>query len=224
MHASYTEQRLSVGASLASAICSVGVLVGSWSGPIAAQTIRDVGDYTVTRWTSANGLPSNVLTSLARTPDGFLWVGTMAGLARFDGVRFEVFDLTSTPEIGSARVRALAVDGEGALWIGTQSGSIATFRNGEFRRVLVGTIGATVFTPEFEALDTVTSFSWAAGGGIKYFFSKHIGIRAEYRLLSSSTNFVGRGGWCDWWGFCYTFLTSQRLYQSQFAFAAIFGF
>ena len=40
-----------------------------------------------------------------------------------------------------------------------------------------GTLGATTFTPEFEELDTVTGFSWAAGAGIKYFFGRHFGIR-----------------------------------------------
>lgn len=67
-------------------------------------------------------------------------------------------------------------------------------------------------------------FSMSGGGGIKYMFSKNIGFRGEYRLFSTSTNFVGRGGWCDWWGFCYTFLTNQYLYQSQFAASLIIGF
>jgi hypothetical protein len=54
--------------------------------------------------------------------------------------------------------------------------------------------------------------------------SRNIGFRGEYRLFSTSTNFTGRGGWCDWWGFCYTFLTNQYLYQSQFSAALTIGF
>ncbi len=88
---------------------------------------------------------------------------------------------------------------------------------------IVGTIGAASMRSEL--VDTSnTNLSFSLGGGVKFFFSDHVGIRGEYRLFSTGTNFVGAGGWCDWWGFCYTFLTSKYLYQSQLTFALIFGF
>ena len=43
------------------------------------------------------------MTSIAQTPDGYLWVGTYNGLARFDGARFETFDPVNKPELGQAR-------------------------------------------------------------------------------------------------------------------------
>ena len=86
---------------------------------------------------------------------------------------------------------------------------------------IVGTLGATSLRSGDESR---TNFSWGGGGGVKVMLSKNIGFRGEYRLFSTSTNFVGRGGWCDWWGFCYTFLTNKYLYQSQFAAALIVGF
>ena len=95
--------------------------------------------------------------------------------------------------------------------------------NPKVKPFIVGTIGAASMRSEL--VDTSnTNLSFSGGGGVKYFFSDHVGIRAEYRLFSSSTNFVGVGGWCDWWGFCYTFLSNKYLYQSQFSFALIFGF
>jgi len=95
--------------------------------------------------------------------------------------------------------------------------------NPRVKPFIVGTIGAASMRSEL--VDTSnTNISFSGGGGVKYFFSDHVGIRTEYRLFSSSTNFVGRGGWCDWWGFCYTFLTNKYLYQSQFSFGLIFGF
>lgn len=45
-------------------------------------------NYFVDSWTVKDGLPHNSVRWLAQTPDGFLWAGTMQGLARFDGVRF----------------------------------------------------------------------------------------------------------------------------------------
>ncbi len=95
--------------------------------------------------------------------------------------------------------------------------------NPKVKPFIVGTIGAASMRSEL--VDTSnTNLSFSGGVGVKYFFSDHVGIRTEYRLFSTSTNFVGRGGWCDWWGFCYTFLTNKYLYQSQFTFALIFGF
>ena len=43
-----------------------------------------------------NGLPQNTVQALAQTKDGFLWLGTEAGLVRFDGVEFQTYDRNST--------------------------------------------------------------------------------------------------------------------------------
>lgn len=87
---------------------------------------------------------------------------------------------------------------------------------------IVGTLGAGALSPE--GVDGSTNFSVSFGGGVKYMFSRNIGFRGEYRLFSTSTDFVERGGWCDWWGFCYTGLFEQYLYQSQFSAGIIIGF
>ena len=79
--------------------------------------------YHATRWTSENGLPQMRISALAQTPDGYLWAGTWFGLARFDGVRFVVFNTSNTPELTKETITALAVDRrDGALWIGTPGG------------------------------------------------------------------------------------------------------
>jgi opacity protein-like surface antigen len=88
---------------------------------------------------------------------------------------------------------------------------------------IVGTIGAASFRP-IDIGESSTRLAFSGGGGVKFMLSRNIGVRGEYRLFSASTDFVGRGGWCDWWGFCYTFLTNKYLYQSQFAAALIIGF
>ena len=49
-------------------------------------------DYLVDDWDTENNLPSSTVTSIAQTPDGYLWIGTYNGLARFDGARFVTFD------------------------------------------------------------------------------------------------------------------------------------
>ena len=90
------------------------------------------GDYLVKVWSSDDGLLSSSVTAVAQTPDGYLWVGTYNGLARFDGNRFVNFGPDLTPELQRARIRRLYLDGEGKLWINTYDGSLTTYRNGEF--------------------------------------------------------------------------------------------
>jgi hypothetical protein len=50
------------------------------------------GDYRIDNWTTDQGLPQNTVQCLLQTHDGYLWLGTQSGLARFDGLHFTVFD------------------------------------------------------------------------------------------------------------------------------------
>lgn len=97
---------------------------------------RDVTDqYRIRFWNAENGLPANRIQSIAQTPDGYLWLGTYFGLVRFDGNKFEVFNRSTTPELGhdDVDIRALETDLEGNLWIGTKSG-LLRYANGQFSR------------------------------------------------------------------------------------------
>src|SRR5437899_11643494 len=64
-------------------------------------------------WRAADGLPADLVTSIIQTRDGFLWVGTSAGLVRFDGANF-----ARPPRVKSTHVTALCEDQAGHLWIG----------------------------------------------------------------------------------------------------------
>ncbi len=80
-----------------------------------------------------DGLPQNAVTAIVQTRDGYLWLGTYNGLARFDGVRFTVFAEGPTPELQSSRVTSLFEDHEGALWIGHETGGLTRFKDGRFQ-------------------------------------------------------------------------------------------
>ena len=97
-------------------------------------------------WTSDDDLPDSSVTAVAQTPDGYLWVGTLNGLARFDGVRFVHFDPLNTPALKHARVFGLFVDSQGTLWINTYDGSMTAFRNGIFTHVWQGGLVSSVFS------------------------------------------------------------------------------
>ncbi len=97
-------------------------------------------DFLVQTWGTDEGLPHSTVTSIAQTPDGYLWVGTEhGGLARFDGQRFVNFHPGNTPELRSIEVRKLLVDSRGTLWIGTVEGAITSYREGRFRFELQNT-------------------------------------------------------------------------------------
>ena len=89
-------------------------------------------DYLVDTWQAEDGLPQNTVTCITQTRDGYLWLGTFNGLARFDGVRFVVFGAHNTPELKSSRILTLLEDREGGLWIGTEGGGVTRWHAGRF--------------------------------------------------------------------------------------------
>ncbi|HUE02646.1 MAG TPA: two-component regulator propeller domain-containing protein [Bryobacteraceae bacterium] len=83
-------------------------------------------------WTADNGLPQNIIRDIRQTPDGYLWLATLDGLARFDGVRFTVFNKTNSPGIHSTRFTSLFEDRDGDLWLGTEGSGVTCFHHGRF--------------------------------------------------------------------------------------------
>ncbi len=93
---------------------------------------KPVWEFTARAWQVDEGLPDNLVQAIAQTPDGYLWVGTRAGLARFDGVQFSKFDTRTTPAIKNSSITALYAGGDGALWIGTGGGGLVRLKDGMF--------------------------------------------------------------------------------------------
>jgi len=82
--------------------------------------------------TTANGLPQNTVTGVAQTPDGYLWLSTFDGLARFDGARFTIFDKGNTKGIVNNRFATLVADREGAVYAVTEDNVVTVYRQGGF--------------------------------------------------------------------------------------------
>jgi signal transduction histidine kinase/ligand-binding sensor domain-containing protein len=95
-------------------------------------------EFITRSWDVEEGLPTGNITVLARTPDGFLWLGTPAGLVRFDGAGFRTFSPGNTPALTGARITSLLVDHAGALWIGTGEGGLARGQTNVFTAVPLG--------------------------------------------------------------------------------------
>ena len=118
----------------------------AWRRPFAAAVLlfataaparaldpsRQLSQYVAETWDAADGLHQNTLMVLVQTRDGYIWLGTEAGLVRFDGVRFTTFDRHNTPALKGHFVRALAEAPDGTLWIGTHAGALIRYRDGVF--------------------------------------------------------------------------------------------
>jgi signal transduction histidine kinase/ligand-binding sensor domain-containing protein len=102
-------------------------------------------------WKTENGLPDNAVTAVVQTRDGYLWIGTYGGLARFDGVHFTVFNSASTPGLQSDRVTGLFEDARGALWIGHERGDLTCYRDGKFESLDVHETGVRRKIPAISA-------------------------------------------------------------------------
>jgi len=88
--------------------------------------------YRIDSWTADDGLPQNSVYAMVQTRDGYLWIATLDGLARFDGVRFTIFNKSNSPGITNNRFVALFEDSSGDLWAATEESGVVRFSNGRF--------------------------------------------------------------------------------------------
>ena len=86
-------------------------------------------------WLREDGLPQSAVSAVTQTRDGYIWVGTYNGLARFDGARFVNYDSINTPGMANSRITCLFEAPDGALWIGCDGGEVTRYWNGRFEPV-----------------------------------------------------------------------------------------
>jgi len=85
----------------------------------ARPDVRGLDDFTVRTWNENDGLSVSRITAIAQDRDGYLWLGTDAGLVKFDGVRFiPVVDIGGV-KLPVAPIPALLSASDRSLWIGT---------------------------------------------------------------------------------------------------------
>ena len=98
----------------------------SWAGSLLglafALLTAGAGEHRVKTWRTEDGLPHNQITCLAQTADGYLWVGTVNGLARFDGQRFEVYDARNQPPMFTSDVASFLSTRRNGLLFLTRDG------------------------------------------------------------------------------------------------------
>jgi signal transduction histidine kinase/ligand-binding sensor domain-containing protein len=128
----------------------------AWALPPAEPPVERT-DYSLARWTTAQGLPQNSVTDIQLLPNGELWLATFGGLARFDGERFKVVDIASDEGLPSNRILALAPDESGSFVLLTQQGHLARIEAGRTRTLVpppahvTGDVGGLLLSPRHGA-------------------------------------------------------------------------
>ncbi len=171
------------------------VLLAGCGAAVALEPTTPLGEYGRQSWGMENGLPQNSVHALVQTRDGFLWLGTEAGLVRFDGVSFLVLDQNSKPAIPSGDIRSLLGTPDGSLWVGTAEG-LSRRKDGSFTHFSaeegapIGTVTALRETPDGKVRVETTqqSAEWNGRGwlGLESAGTPRVGSLFEARL---------RNGW-----------------------------
>ncbi len=92
--------------------------------------------YRLESWQNEQGLPQNTVTSIAQTPDGYLWLASQEGLVRFDGARFQIFLAGNSSGLASNSIFRLVAPTDGTLWIGTDGGGLGRLRDGKITSLM----------------------------------------------------------------------------------------
>jgi signal transduction histidine kinase/ligand-binding sensor domain-containing protein len=84
-------------------------------------------------WSTENGLPQSSVHQIFQTHDGYIWIATEGGAARFDGATFKVFNHETDAAFTSDDICCFVQDTHGALWIGTSDG-LLQYADDQFHR------------------------------------------------------------------------------------------
>jgi len=174
----------------------------------AAEPGGILRDFAVRTWNKADGLPDDSVTTLLQTRDGYLWIGTGNGIARFDGVHFTQVPLTRDSG-QTISISALCEDNSGRLWIGSQAQGLFSWQAGLVRHygraegLLDETITGLAVDSEgrlwvgtHQGLNRWDGRTWAA-------FTTRDGlpddsVSAVHAARSGTVWITTRGGMCRW--------------------------
>src|SRR5262249_27116383 len=90
----------------------------------------DISQYAHTAWRVRDGFAKSQITSIAQSPDGYLWMATQSGLLHFDGVRAVPWQPSGNEQLPSNVIRDLLAARDGTLWISTLKG-VASWKDGK---------------------------------------------------------------------------------------------
>jgi signal transduction histidine kinase/ligand-binding sensor domain-containing protein len=147
-------------------ICGVGLLIAA--SPVHAIEKEDLlTGYSVTTWNDGDGRPFGAVYAIVQDRRSYLWIGTDAGLFRFDGSRFTSSDDVNDKPLPRAAVTALHLDHDGALLVGfADDSALRRIRDGHVDLLPRTNAPASVSDLIEDSRGTV----WAVGDGVLFRF------------------------------------------------------
>jgi len=114
-----------------------------WRAAVAQESIPD---YAIKAWRIEEGLPVNSIKTIHQDRDGYLWLGTEAGLIRFNGLHFRIWNQWNTPGWKSSHILSIRQDSKGIFWIGSGGDGLYRWQQGKwsFFRSAAGPPGSTI--------------------------------------------------------------------------------
>jgi len=137
-----------------------------------------MSQYLHNSWGAERGLPGGSVTAIAQTSDGYLWIGTDRGLARFDGLNFRQFERAYPDPLQIGPVRMLVADASDNLWILLQNTQVYRYHDGIFEPIRGWTEGGT--TAMARGTSGAVLLSTSAAGVLTY-------SENRFRSLSSAS-------------------------------------
>ena len=116
-----------------------GLVTAAFAAPTTTQAKVSIAalppHFEVETWDTDRGLPQNSVRAVLQTRDGYIWVGTGEGLARFNGSEFTIYSAANTPEFPDAPITILLEDREGAIWVASRGSGLYRLRAGRFAKI-----------------------------------------------------------------------------------------
>jgi PAS domain S-box-containing protein len=110
------------------------LVVSITSTALSLDPRKTINQYGHDAWIRQNGLPTNNITVSLQTRDGYIWLGSTAGLIRFNGVSFHAVRTDTASARIPETVTVLRESSDGSLWIGTAYGGLRRLKDGVIRR------------------------------------------------------------------------------------------
>jgi ligand-binding sensor domain-containing protein/signal transduction histidine kinase len=130
----------------------------------AVDPSRHISQYAHTAWRVQDGVFSGTPNAITQTQDGYLWIGTAAGLLHFDGVRFVPATTGDGQPLPDVRINFLLSARDGSLWIGTRAG-LSQLKDGKLLNYSIAPIGISNIIQDHEGTIWVTRYRVTDGKG-----------------------------------------------------------
>ena len=134
----------------------------------AFASTNDPGAYFSRSWQTEDGLPSSFVQSIVQTRDGYIWVATHDGLAKFDGVKFSLADPLLSPASDESSFTSLFEDRDGRMWVAREDGYLFHAKSGVFtEKVLPGRAAGEYVTSILQSRDGALWLGIATNGVLR---------------------------------------------------------